>query len=80
MKQAILSRDVTVKFREYEVTAKAGTPLEFVKGASGTSGDLWAIPPRFCGTGGISSGPGSIFAHDAAHYYIWAPADAVEVL
>lgn len=73
-----LSRDVTVNFRGYNVTAKAGTKLELVKNASGTHGNMWAIPAYLCDAGPMGkAGKWSIFGHDSMHYYIWAPIDAI---
>lgn len=78
--KAVLSRDVEIMFRDdYPVKAKAGTRLHLVRGASGTAGDLWSIPPHACDAGPMG-GKNSIFAHDSKHFYIWAPLDAVEVI
>lgn len=76
MKKAILSRDVTVNFRgTFDVHAKAGTPLEYIAHNAGLAVDSWAIPPSAC-----THDVGIYADFDLAHYYVWAPADAVEVL
>lgn len=69
-----LARDVTVKFHNYEVKAPKGAPLWLIKFASGTTGDLLAIPPRCCDAGAAGAyNKHSIFKHDCTYYYIWAP-------
>lgn len=73
-----LSRVVTVRFRgEYDVTAKAGTPLTLIP--DGMGNPCYAIPPSACDAGTMG-GPRSIFAHDSTYYHIWAPPDAVETV
>jgi len=73
-----LSRDVTVRFRgDYDVTAKAGTRL--TRHRDGMGKPCFAIPPNACDAGPMgAAGTWSIFSHDSKHFYIWAPADAVE--
>ncbi|RWC91665.1 MAG: hypothetical protein EOS72_03145 [Mesorhizobium sp.] len=69
-----LSRDVTVRFRgSYDVRAKAGTVLEHVPHNAGIATPGFAIPVAACETD-----VGTYADFDLAHYYVWAPADAVE--
>lgn len=73
-KQYRLSRDVTIRFRDsYDVRAKAGTILEHVPYNAGLATPGFAIPVAACETD-----VGQYAAFDLAHYYVWAPADAVE--
>ncbi|MER9961655.1 hypothetical protein NKJ72_11920 [Mesorhizobium sp. M0045] len=80
VKRYRLSRDVVVRFRgDYDVTAKAGTVLEHVPHNGGLKTPGFAIPPAACDAGQMGkAGTWSIFGHDSKHFYIWAPADAVE--
>lgn len=73
-KQYRLSRDVTVCFRNsYDVRAKAGTVLEHVPHNGGVKTHGFAIPVAACETD-----VGKYADFDLAHYYVWAPVDAVE--
>jgi hypothetical protein len=74
-----LSRDVTVNFREYQVSAKAGAPVTVHKDGSGA--DLFAIDPAFCDAGSMGkAGTWSIFGHDSEYHHVWVSADAVEAV
>ena len=77
MTKARLSRDVELTFqRTHTIRAKAGTPVHPIKCGLGVGyhlrpNDVETDSPRH---------RTSLFAFDVKHHYIWAPADAVEVL
>lgn len=74
MPKAFLSRDVEMTFRDlHTVRAKAGTPLLPVPGGDRRH---YAIPLAYVETDS-PTGRGTLWAHDARYFYIWAPADAV---
>lgn len=80
-----LAHDVTLEWGggvgaiTYQVKAPKGTPLDLIQGASGTEGDLLAIPPAACDAGTMGkAGTWSIFGHDSKYHYIWAPAGSWE--
>lgn len=71
---AKLARDVTVIFRgEYPVTAKAGTRLLPLKDGMGKP--CFAIPRGACDPGPCAA----LFKHDSTYFYVWAPANAVDL-
>lgn len=71
---AKLARDVTVIFRGgYPVTAKAGTRLGLSKNGMGQ--DCYYIPRGACDPGPCAA----LFKHDSTYYFVWAPADAVDL-
>jgi len=70
MKRYRLSRDISIQFHGYEVTAKAGDPVQPVQGGTGISFALI--------TGRVSQDVAALYAHDSTYRYVWAPADAVE--
>ena len=67
-----LKRDVTVQFREYEVSAKAGARVLQI-------GEQFAIDRRDVDAGAAGSWDRySIFQHDSTYYYVWVDAAHVE--
>lgn len=71
-----LSRDVELRFRDlHTVRAKAGTPVQMIPDGRGLP--CYALSPGSVETDS-PTGRGTLWAHDTAHYYIWAPADSVE--
>lgn len=77
MSKARLSRDVEMTFQcMHTIRAKAGTPVHPIKCGLGVS---YRLRPDDVETDSLRNKT-SLFALDVKHYYIWAPADAVEVL
>jgi hypothetical protein len=77
--RAKLKTDVTVDFRGYPVSAKAGTPLIQTKDGSGKV--VFAIPPSLCDAGPMGfAGTWSIFGHDSKHFYVFVNDEHVACL